>query len=76
MGSSPERVKRALGEANREYERRFGRIFIVSAAGKSAEEILSALRRRLNSDEATELREAAEQQRQITQIRLRKWMQA
>jgi 2-oxo-4-hydroxy-4-carboxy-5-ureidoimidazoline decarboxylase len=76
VGSSREQVKSALAEANREYERRFKRIFIVSAAGKSAEEILSALRRRLNNDEATELREAAEQQRQITQIRLRKWMQA
>ena len=76
MASSRERVKSALAKANREYERRFKRIFIVSAAGKSAEEILSALRRRLTNDEATELREAAEQQRQITQIRLRKWMQA
>jgi 2-oxo-4-hydroxy-4-carboxy-5-ureidoimidazoline decarboxylase len=76
VGSSRERVKRELAELNREYERRFKRIFIVSAAGKSAEEILSALRRRLDNDEATELREAAEQQRQITQIRLRKWMQA
>ena len=76
VGASEERVKTALAEANREYERRFKRIFIVSAAGKSAEEILSALRRRLNNDETTELREAAEQQRQITQIRLRKWMQA
>jgi 2-oxo-4-hydroxy-4-carboxy-5-ureidoimidazoline decarboxylase len=76
VGASEERVKSALAEANREYERRFQRIFIVSAAGKSAEEILSALRRRLNNDQATELREAADQQRQITQIRLTKWMQA
>jgi 2-oxo-4-hydroxy-4-carboxy-5-ureidoimidazoline decarboxylase len=76
VGASEERVKSALAEANRDYERRFQRIFIVSAAGKSAEEILSALRRRLNNDQATELREAAEQQRQITQIRLTKWMQA
>jgi 2-oxo-4-hydroxy-4-carboxy-5-ureidoimidazoline decarboxylase len=76
VGFSRERVKSALAEANHEYERRFKRIFIVSAAGKSAEEILSVLQHRLNNDEATELREAAEQQRQITQIRLRKWMQA
>jgi 2-oxo-4-hydroxy-4-carboxy-5-ureidoimidazoline decarboxylase len=76
VGTSEDRVKTALAEANREYEGRFKRIFIVSAAGKSAEEILSAVRRRLNNDEATELREAAEQQRQITQNRLRKWMQA
>jgi OHCU decarboxylase len=68
-------VKNALAEANREYERRFDRIFIVCAAGKSAPEILEILQRRLNNDDETELREAAEQQRQITEIRLRKWLQ-
>jgi 2-oxo-4-hydroxy-4-carboxy-5-ureidoimidazoline decarboxylase len=65
----------ALEEGNREYERRFGRIFIVCATGKSATEILEILRRRLQNNAETELREAAEQQRQITQIRLRKWLQ-
>lgn len=65
----------ALAEGNRVYERRFKRIFIVCATGKSPEEILNILRRRLENDERTELQEAAEQQRQITQIRLRKWLQ-
>ncbi len=68
-------VKIALADANREYERRFNRIFIVCATGKSAPEILKILRRRLNNDPETELHEAAEQQRQIMQIRLRKWLQ-
>jgi 2-oxo-4-hydroxy-4-carboxy-5-ureidoimidazoline decarboxylase len=68
-------VRIALAEANRQYERRFNRIFIVCATGKAPEEILNILRRRLNNDETTELLEAAEQQRQITQIRLRKWLQ-
>jgi 2-oxo-4-hydroxy-4-carboxy-5-ureidoimidazoline decarboxylase len=72
--SSDDAVKAALAEGNREYERRFGRIFIVCATGKSAAQILDVLRRRLKSDEASELREAAEQQRQITQIRLKKWL--
>ena len=65
----------ALADANREYERRFNRIFIVCATGKSAPEILEILRRRLKNDAETELHEAAEQQRQITGIRLRKWLQ-
>jgi 2-oxo-4-hydroxy-4-carboxy-5-ureidoimidazoline decarboxylase len=65
----------ALEEGNREYERRFDRIFIICATGKSAAEILEILRRRLRNDAGIELREAAEQQRQITQIRLRKWLQ-
>jgi 2-oxo-4-hydroxy-4-carboxy-5-ureidoimidazoline decarboxylase len=68
-------LKIALEEGNREYEQRFDHIFIVCAAGKSATEILEILQRRLNNDAETELREAAEQQRQITQIRLRKWLQ-
>jgi OHCU decarboxylase len=68
-------VKIALADANREYERRFNRIFIVRATGKSASEILETLRRRLKNDAETELYEAAGQQRQITEIRLRKWLQ-
>jgi len=69
-------AKLALVEGNREYESRFGRIFIVCATGKSPEEILTILRRRLENDHGTELRETVEQQRQITQLRLRKWLQA
>jgi OHCU decarboxylase len=69
-------AKAALADANREYERRFDRIFIVCATGKSALEILEILRRRLKNDAETELLEAAEQQRQIMEIRLRKWLQA
>jgi len=68
-------VKAALAEGNRQYERRFGRTFIVCATGKPAGEILEILQRRLGNDELAELREAAEQQREITQIRLRKWLQ-
>ncbi len=64
----------ALAAANRAYEEKFHRIFIVCATGKSAEEMLLILQHRLSNDPATELREAAEQQRQITQIRLRKWL--
>jgi 2-oxo-4-hydroxy-4-carboxy-5-ureidoimidazoline decarboxylase len=67
-------VKIALADGNREYEKRFGHIFIVCATGKSAAEILAILRRRLKNDAQTELHEAAEQQRQITQIRLKKWL--
>jgi 2-oxo-4-hydroxy-4-carboxy-5-ureidoimidazoline decarboxylase len=68
-------VKIALAEGNREYERKFGRIFIVCATGRSAAELLQILRRRLQNNAGAELREAAEQQRQIIQIRLEKWLQ-
>jgi OHCU decarboxylase len=68
-------VKTALADANKEYERRFKHIFIVCASGKSAPQILEILQQRLNNSPEAELREAAEQQRQITQIRLKKWLQ-
>lgn len=68
-------VQERLRRANEEYERRFGRIYIVCATSKSAEEMLAILERRLGNDQAAELREAAEQQRQITQLRLRKWLE-
>jgi 2-oxo-4-hydroxy-4-carboxy-5-ureidoimidazoline decarboxylase len=68
-------VRIALAEGNREYERRFKRIFIVCATGKSPAEILKILQRRMKNDERTELQEASEQQRQITRIRLKKWLQ-
>jgi OHCU decarboxylase len=69
-----ERVLAELAEGNALYEERFGFAYIVCATGKSAEEMLTILNRRLASDRAAELREAAEQQRQITQIRLGKWL--
>ncbi|HKV63657.1 MAG TPA: 2-oxo-4-hydroxy-4-carboxy-5-ureidoimidazoline decarboxylase [Candidatus Acidoferrum sp.] len=69
-------VKTALKWGNREYEQKFGRIFIVCATGKSATEILEILRHRLHNDDATELRLAAEEQRLIMHIRLRKWIEA
>jgi len=71
---SRDSLKQAIAQGNREYEQRFHRIFIICATGKSADEILANLRQRLKNDEATELRELAEQQRQIALIRLRKWL--
>ena len=64
-----------LAEGNTRYEDKFGFTYIVCATGKSTEEMLSILNRRLAGDRRSELREAAEQQRQIMQIRLRKWLE-
>ena len=76
VATADDALKIALAAGNREYERRFNRTFIVCATGKSVAEILSILQRRLVNDGAAELQEAAEQQRQITQIRLRKWLRS
>ena len=75
VAGGEESVKIALAEGNREYERRFSRIFMVCATGKSPAEILKILQRRMKNDEHTELHEASDQQRQITRIRLKKWLQ-
>jgi len=72
--AAAEGVLAELATGNALYEERFGFTYIVCATGKGAEAMLEILNRRLTSDRAAELREAAEQQRQITQIRLGKWL--
>jgi 2-oxo-4-hydroxy-4-carboxy-5-ureidoimidazoline decarboxylase len=74
--STDDAVQRALAEGNRRYEERFGRIFIVCANGRTAAEILALLERRLGYEPGVELQEAAEQQRQIMQLRLHRWLEA
>jgi len=70
-----EAAKSALAEANKRYEAKFGRIFIICASGRSAAEILANLEERMHYEPAVELHEAAEQQRQITQLRLKRWLE-
>ena len=65
-------VPSEMAERNREYEEKFGYIFIVCATGKTAQEMLGLLKQRLANDPADEIRNAAEQQRLITRLRLRK----
>ncbi|HVH41082.1 MAG TPA: allantoicase [Labilithrix sp.] len=61
-----------LRAVNKTYEERFGRIYIVCATGKSAEEMLAIAKERLANDPETELRRAADEQRKITELRLEK----
>ena len=64
-----------LAEANRLYEARFQRTFIVCATDKSAPQILAILNHRLANTPEQEFAEATEQQRRITRIRLAKWLE-
>jgi len=64
-----------LAEANEAYEQKFGRIFIVCATGKSAEEMLALMKSRLPNDPDSELGVAAAEQLKITRIRLEKLLQ-
>lgn len=61
----------AMARANADYEARFGRVFLIRAAGRSAAEMLAEARRRLHSDDAGEAAEARDQLRQIALLRLR-----
>jgi OHCU decarboxylase len=67
-----EEIVRSLAELNRQYEEKFGYIYIVCATGKSSEEMLALLRERLPNDAATEILNAAREQSRITKLRLGK----
>ena len=69
--ASPE-VGGKLATLNLDYEEKFGFIFIVCATGKSSDEILALLEKRLANDPATELQIAAAEQAKITELRLGK----
>ncbi|WP_405070452.1 2-oxo-4-hydroxy-4-carboxy-5-ureidoimidazoline decarboxylase [Kribbella sp. NBC_01510] len=75
VGADPE-VREALAEGNREYEQRFGRVFLICATGLSAEQMLTSLRRRLTHDDATEVAVVCEELRKIALLRLAKVVDA
>ena len=60
----------ALAEGNRDYEKKFGRVFLIRAAGRSAGEMLEALRERLGHTPEQEEPIVAEQLREIALLRL------
>jgi OHCU decarboxylase len=61
-----------LAAANRAYEARFGHVFLICATGRSAGQMLEALRERMGNDPETELSVAAGEQAKITRLRLEK----
>ncbi len=61
-----------IAAGNAAYEERFGRVFIIRAAGRSRREILDELTRRLTLDDAIELQVVGEQLRDIALLRLEK----
>jgi allantoicase len=75
VGDAGDEVRAALAEGNRAYEERFGHVFLVRADGRSAEEMLAALRERLANDPDTEWRAVADELRQITRLRLERLLQ-
>lgn len=67
-----QQVLEALAQGNKDYEERFGYIFIVCATGKSADEMLALLTERLSNMQEDEIKVAMLEQAKITRIRLEK----
>jgi len=65
-------LQEELAAVNAAYERKFGHIYVVCAAGKDVTEMLDMAKARMTNDHSTELRVSAEEQRKIMQLRLRK----
>ncbi|MFG6503573.1 2-oxo-4-hydroxy-4-carboxy-5-ureidoimidazoline decarboxylase [Microbacterium sp. P05] len=63
-------VVEAIADGNARYEERFGRVFLIRAAGRAPSEILAELERRLGNDDDTETREATAQLAEIALLRL------
>jgi 2-oxo-4-hydroxy-4-carboxy-5-ureidoimidazoline decarboxylase len=65
-------VMQQLARGNKDYEDRFGHVFLIYATGKTADEMLASLNHRMKNDAKTELRNAAAEQAKITKLRLEK----
>jgi 2-oxo-4-hydroxy-4-carboxy-5-ureidoimidazoline decarboxylase len=70
--SASEETIKAIAKGNKEYEEKFGYIFIVCATGKSADEMLAILQSRLRNTPEKEIEIAADEQNKITRLRLEK----
>ncbi len=71
MQQADEALQQAMLQGNRDYEARFGRVFLIRAKGRSGKEMLAELERRLGNDDQTEQQETLDQLREITLLRLK-----
>lgn len=74
MAGASEEERAEFAAGNAEYERKFGHVFLICATGKSAGEMLAALRGRVNNAADVELRMAAAEQAKIVRLRLERWL--
>jgi OHCU decarboxylase len=76
MAMATEVQRREFAELNGAYEEKFGHVFLISATGKTPEQMLSRLRARLGNEAEQELRNAAQEQTMITRLRLERMLSA
>lgn len=67
-------LAKALVDGNQRYEDTFGHVFLIRAAGRSGEEVLHHLHRRLRNTAEQERLETVQQLREITLLRLKEWV--
>jgi 2-oxo-4-hydroxy-4-carboxy-5-ureidoimidazoline decarboxylase len=70
LGDEDALTAEQIAAGNAAYEERFGRVFIIRAAGRTRADILTELTRRLELPNATELEIVGEQLREIALLRL------
>lgn len=70
MAEASRSIRDAMAKGNADYEQRFGRIYLVAAAGRSAEDLLGVLHERLGNDPVTELDVVRRELARITRLRL------
>jgi 2-oxo-4-hydroxy-4-carboxy-5-ureidoimidazoline decarboxylase len=75
MAAADDELRAAILAGNRAYEQRFDHVFLIRAAGRSAEEMLAELNRRLANDGDVERAEVTGQLAEITALRLRRWLE-
>ncbi len=72
MDDAAPAVIKELVKCNQEYEKKFGYIFIVCATGKSADEMLAVIKKRIKNDSQSEIKNAMAEQNKITKLRMEK----
>lgn len=70
--SDDEALAQALADGNAAYEQRFGRVFLIRAAGRDRASIVDELHRRLQLDPETELANVESELRDIALMRIPK----
>ncbi|MGP3954940.1 2-oxo-4-hydroxy-4-carboxy-5-ureidoimidazoline decarboxylase [Nonomuraea sp. 3N208] len=68
-------LRESLAAGNRDYEARFGHVYLVCASGLSGARMLARLRERLGNDEESERAVVREELAKITRLRLVKLME-
>lgn len=74
MAAATDEQRAEFTRLNAEYEAKFGHVFLICASGRSAAEMLSEIRRRIERTAAEELAQAGVEQEAIVKLRLERML--